>query len=148
MQLGILLLSLILSCLVVAHTDAESSPKPGLEGLQNLVEKLEFRLKDVKTRMEDEKNILEFRLEEMEMKMKQKDEKLKEMQTRLEDLEVEMKKEKDKSEKRERLEASISKEGKGVLEESLGNEASSNSSDRIGLKKLSPRDLPIVFISA
>ena len=148
MQLGILVLGFILSRVIVAHTDAESSPQLGLEGLQNLVEKLESRLRDVETRMQEEKYILEFRLEEMEMTMKHKDGKQKEMQTKLEELEAERKKDKDELEKRERLEAPISTAKKRMVEESSGYKISSNSSNRIALKKLSPRDLPIVFISA
>ena len=148
MQLKILVLSLILSRLIVAHKDAESSPKLDLEGLQNLVEKLESRLRDVETRMQEEKYILEFRLEEMEMTMKHKDGKQKEMQTKLEELEAERKKDKDELEKREGLEAPMSTVKKGLVEESSGYKISSNSSNRIALKKLSPRDLPIVFISA
>ena len=148
MQLKILVLSLILSRLIVAQKDADSSPKLDLEGLQNLVEKLESRLRDVETRMQEEKYILEFRLEEMEMTMKHKDGKQKEMQTKLEELEAERKKDKDELEKREGLEAPMSTVKKGLVEESSGYKISSNSSNRIALKKLSPRDLPIVFISA
>ena len=148
MKLGIPVLGLILSRLIVAQKDADSSPKLDLEGLQNLVEKLESRLRDVETRMQEEKYILEFRLEEMEMTMKHKDGKQKEMQTKLEELEAERKKDKDELEKREGLEAPMSTVKKGLVEESSGYKISCNSSNRIALKKLSPRDLPIVFISA
>ena len=78
MLLSILILNLVL-CLTWA--DAKSSPKQGLE---DLVEKLEFRLRDVETRLES----------------KEKD---------MEALEDKMKEEKDASEKREmELKASMS----------------------------------------
>ena len=51
MLLTITLLKLVL-ILNYAAADAKTAPKAGLE---NLVEKLEFRLMDVETRMEDEK---------------------------------------------------------------------------------------------
>ena len=66
MLLTILLLNLVLR-LAEAGADAESSPKEGLEGgFENLVEKLEFRLREVETRMQDEKEKLETRLNEKE----------------------------------------------------------------------------------
>ena len=63
----ILLLNLIL-CI----SDAESSPKSGLEDLENLVEKLvESRLRDMETRLESKEKVMESRLEELEDKMKE-----------------------------------------------------------------------------
>ena len=70
MLLTILLLNLALSSLADAGTDAKSSPKKGSEGLENLVEKLESRLRDVEAKFQDEKE----KLEEMEMRMKHKEE--------------------------------------------------------------------------
>ena len=90
MLLSIVILNLVL-CLTWA--DVKSSPKQGLE---DLVEKLEFRLRDVETRLESKE---------------------KEMEA----LEDKMKEEKEDMKKRERgLEASISKL-RMEMEESLRN---------------------------
>ena len=141
--------------------------------MENLVEKLEFRLRDVETRMQDENEKLEMKLQdekekcakekkelkemvtamevrleannkEMEARLEAKD---KQMETRLKELEEKMRKEKDEFEKRERrLEASVSKL-RSEVEESLRKEMASNYSTN-ALTKPSPRDLPIVIISA
>ena len=54
MLLKILLLSLVLG-LTNADADATSARQATLEGLEALVETLEFRLRDVETKMQDEK---------------------------------------------------------------------------------------------
>ena len=72
MLLPILLLNLVL-CLTDAGADAKSSPEPGSEGLENLVEKLESRLRDMEKRLEEtEQNNQEMkrRLEEFAEKMR------------------------------------------------------------------------------
>ena len=55
-----MLLIILLLSLGVCHTDANQDT----EGLENLVEKLEFRLRDMETRMRDEKEKMEVRLED------------------------------------------------------------------------------------
>jgi len=155
MLLTILLLNLAFSSLADADADAESSPKQGSEGLENLVEKLESRLRDVETKFQDEKE----KLEEMEMRMKHKEEeqakekkelkgKITEMETRLEELEDQLKGENDEIEERQGgLKASAS-EVKIKVQESSRKETAFNTSNSIALTNPSPRDLPIVIISA
>ena len=170
MLLIILLLNLVL-LLTEAGADAKSSPKPGLEDLENLMDKLvESRLSDLETRMQEK---LELRLEEVEMRTKYEKEKEakekkeleakvedmerkaqelethleakdKEMETRLKELEDKMEEEINKLEKKERgFEASASKLRMEV-EESLRKPNFTNNA----LTKPSLRDLPIVLISA
>ena len=56
MRLIILLLNLVLSSLTDAGpADAKSSPKLDSEGLENLVDELEVRLRAMETRMQDKK---------------------------------------------------------------------------------------------
>ena len=121
MLLSILLINLILR-LTFAGADATSStPKLGLEDLEKLVDKLESRLRDMETRMQneqDEKEMLVLRLEKTEAKIK-------EMASKLES------KEKDVESKLEDLEDKIKQE-----------------KDDNALAQPTPRDLPIVFISA
>ena len=142
MLLTILLLSLGLG---LCYTDANQDT----EGLENLVEKLQFRLRDMETRMRDEKEKMEVRLEEMEMKLKNENEKLakekKGMGRRLENLEDKMKEEKDTLERR--TETSTSNLRMEV-EEPLRKEMASNYSHNNVLTNPSLRDLPIVLISA
>jgi len=156
MLLTILLLSLILSSLANARADAETSPKQGSEGLEKLIEKLEFRLRDMETRFQDEKEKLELRLEEMEMRMKYKDAekanekkeleaKNRDLETRLEELEDKIKEEKEKGQMG--LKESTSKLRIEVEKESSGKEMASNISNN-AVTKPSLRDLPIVLISA
>ena len=67
MLLIILLLNIVL-LLTEAGADAKSSPKPGLEGLETLMDKLvESRLSDLETRMQEK---LELRFTEVEMRTK------------------------------------------------------------------------------
>ena len=73
MLFAILLLNLVLLCLTDAGADAKSSPKLGLE---NLVEKLEFRLEEMETEMKNQAN------EKEKLAAKNK-----EMETRMEKLE-------------------------------------------------------------
>ena len=88
MLLPILLLNIVL-CLTRVAADAKSSSK---EGLEDLVEKMEFRLREVETRLESNEKEMEARLDEFE-------------------------EEKEESKKRERrLEATISKLRKEVEE--------------------------------
>ena len=69
MLLLILVLNL-LSLTDAGRTDAKSSPKQGLEDMENLVEKLvKSRLREMETRMQEK---LELRLEELDLKMKHK----------------------------------------------------------------------------
>ena len=154
-----MLLPILLLNLVLRLTDAKSSPAEDLEGgLENLVEKLEFRLRDKETRMQEEKEkganekkelkemvkAMEAKNKEMEARLEAKD---KEMETRLQELEEKMRKEKDELEKMERrLEASVSKL-RSEMEESLRKEMASNYS-KYALTNPSLRDLPIVIISA
>merc|ERR1712172_115385 len=125
MLLTALLLNLIICLLTDGGTDAKSSPQQGLE---DLVEKLESRLRNVETRFQNEKEKLESRLEDMEMKMKfekteqakQKKEleaTIKEMERRLlEELEDRLKEEKDALQTGANgLEASMSEEKEGVV---------------------------------
>ena len=67
MLFPILLLNLVLFSLTSTGADAKSSPKQGLE---DLVEKLEFRLREVETRLESKEKEIETRLEALEDKMK------------------------------------------------------------------------------
>ena len=119
MLLTILLLSLVLSRL----TNAKSSPKLGLDDLENLVDKLvESRLRDMETRMQDDK-------EKQAKEKKELEAKVKAMEIRLKELEYNMKEEKD--------ELNASKLRMEV--ENVSNNALTNPS---------LRDLPIVIISA
>ena len=119
MLLKILLLSFVLSSL----TDAKSSPKLGLDDLENLVDKLvESRLRDMETRMQDDK-------EKQAKEKKELEAKVKAMEIRLKELEYNMKEEKD--------ELNASKLRMEV--ENVSNNALTNPS---------LRDLPIVIISA
>ena len=144
MLLTTLLLNLVFLSLT-AGADAKTSPK---EGWEDLVKRLELRLRELETRMEDEnerkaqamkelEEAMEMRLEaekkEMKARLEAKDE---EMESRLEELEEKMKKEKEESE------VSMSK-----LEESLRKEMASNCSKN-ALAEPSPRDLPIILIFA
>merc|ERR1712212_44196 len=130
MVLTILLLTLVLSSLTDAGADAESSPKLGLEDLEDLVEKLvESRLRDMETRMQNDK-------EKQAKEKKELEAKIKDMEMRLEELEDNMKEEKDE------LEAS--KLRMEVEEESSRKESASNNA----LTNPSLRDLPIIIISA
>ena len=65
----------ILLGLTKVEADAKSSPKQGLEGIENLVEQLELGLRNMETRMQGKKEKLELRLEEREMKMREENEK-------------------------------------------------------------------------
>ena len=119
MLLKILLLSFVLSSL----TNAKSSPKLGLDDLENLVDKLvESRLRDMETRMQDDK-------EKQAKEKKELEAKVKAMEIRLKELEYSMKEEKD--------ELNASKLRMEV--ENVSNNALTNPS---------LRDLPIVIISA
>ena len=161
MLLLILVLNL-LSLTDAGRTDAKSSPKQGLEDMENLVEKLvKSRLREMETRMQEK---LELRLEEMEMRMKYKEEeqakekkelesrleaKDKEMERRLQELEERIMEEKHEFQRREKIfEASTSKLRMKVDEESFRREVASNISNNNTLTNPSLRDLPIVFISA
>ena len=150
MLFTILLLSLVLPSLTDAAGDARFAPKQDSEGSENLVQKLESRLRDMETWMQDEKNEkekLEVRMQEMEMEMRHEKEKQsretgelnarnKEMETRLEELEDRLTEEKDVSEKKMGdLEATVRMEVKEIA----SNFSNSNPS---------LRDLPIVIISA
>jgi len=140
MLLRIFLLNLTL-CLIEAGTDAKSSPKRGLGGLENLVDRLELRLRDMELRLEEtekekekqaqEKMELDAKIKDMERRLEAKDKELeskdKEMEARMEEFEDKMKEELEKR----GLEASTT----------------TNVSDK-ALTKPSVRDLPIVIISA
>ena len=150
MLLTILLLNLVLLSLTDAGpADAKSSPKQGSEGLENLVEKLELRLRDMETKFQDMEKRMKHKEEEhaeerMELKAKNK-----EMETRLHELEDRTKEEHAEIEKGQRaFKASTSKLRDKVEEESLGKENASNYSNSIALMKPSLRDLPIVLVSA
>ena len=118
-----MLLKILLLNLVLCLTDAGAYAKPGSN---DLVEKLELRLRDMETRMQDEK----------EKQAKEKKE-LKEAMIKLEDR---MKEEKEELGNRVReLEAS-----KLRVEDSSRPDSTYNNS----LTNPSPRDLPIVIISA
>ena len=129
MLLPILLLNLVL-CLTDSGADAKSSPEPGSEGLENLVEKLESRLRD-----------MEKRLEETEQNNQ-------EMKRRLEEFAEKMRTEKDEFEKREQGTKTSRSKLKMEVEEALRKEFASNFSHNNALTKPSLRDLPIVIISA
>ena len=118
MLLAILLLSLVLPTLTSA---GPADAKHGTQDLENLVEKLEFRLRDMETRMqvETEKQAKEKR--DLEAKNEETEKRLAE------------------------LEASTSKLRMEV-EKSLRKEIASNITN--ALSNLSVRDLPIVLISA
>ena len=131
MLLAILLMNLVL-CRASAGADAKSPPK---EGLEDLAEKLEFRLRDVETRMHQK---------DKEMESKEK-----EMKTRLEELEDKMKEEEDASEKREmELKASMSKlrmevqEYSNCTNEALMNSARSSNCSHLCLSVWSPHISP------
>ena len=124
---AILLLNLVL-CLTDAGADA--SPKPGSEDLENLVGKLESRLRHMETRLEEtEQNNQE-------------------MKRRLKELEDKMRTEKDELERREQETKASTSKLKMEVEESLRKELASNFSSNNALTKPSLRDLPIVLISA
>ena len=127
MLLAILLLNFVL-CLTDAGADAKSSPEPGSEGLENLVEKLESRLRD-----------MEKRLEETEQNNQ-------EMKRRLEEFAEKMRT--DEFEKREQGTKTSRSKLKMEVEEALRKEFASNFSHNNALTKPSLRDLPIVIISA
>merc|ERR1712037_145840 len=139
MLLTILLLSLLLPSLTDAGGDAKPSPKQGLEdSLENLVEKLvESRLRDLETRMRDDKEKEAEEKKELEAKVKEMEAKHLEMERRVKELEDKMK------EVKSELEASTSKL-RTDEEESSRKEVATN----ITLTNPSPRDLPIVLISA
>ena len=127
MLLTIFILNLVRCSFANASTDAKSSPKQELGGLENLVEKLEMRMKYGEERQAKEKKELEAKIRDLETRLETKD---KEIETRLmEKLTYEMKKKKDESEKRE----------KGLEPSNTSNNALTNPS---------LRDLPIVIISA
>ena len=127
MLLPIFLLNLIFTQI---GADAKFATKQSLEGLENLVEQLELRLREMELRHEKEKKELETKME-----------------TRLKELEEKMKEGKDEFEKKGGEEASTSKLRKEVEGESLGKEMTSNLSNHT-LTNPSLRGLPIVFISA
>ena len=150
-----MLLTILLLSIILRLTDARSSPEHSLEGsLENLVEKLEFRLREMELRLEatersmkkenekqaKEKKEQEARNKEMKMRLEAKD---KEMETRLEELEnkmIEEKKEKEMGASTYKLRTDV--------EGSLINEIASNFSSNKVLPKPSPLDLPIVLICA
>ena len=162
MLLTILLLNLALLNLPYVGADARSSPKQSLEGsLENLVKKLESRLKDLEIEIQDDKEKQKLRLKENEKRIKwekgkhakEKKEledrleaKDKEVETRLQELADKTREEKDELERK--LKASISELRMDVKEESFKKESASNFSNSIALTKPSLRDLPIVIISA
>ena len=143
------LLTILLLNLVTHLTNAGGMPQVGLEGLENLVEKMvESRLRDVERKIQDGKEKLESRLEELEMKLKdEKESRAKErrelearnseLERRVEDLEERMKEELGK--RKMELEASRSKMEK---EEEIATNYSN------AVTKPSLRDLPIILISA
>ena len=145
MLLTILLLNLVLPIsLTEACADAKSSPTHDSKGLENLVEELQFGLRDMEFRLRE----LEAKNKEMETKLESKETEMetrleaknKEMETRLEEMEEKMKEGKEELEKREsRLTTEV--------EESLRKEFPSIDSDN-ALTDPSLRDLPIVLISA
>ena len=140
---AILLLSLVLPSLT---DELNFSQKHGWEDCENLVEKLESRLRDVEIRLGETEARLESKDREMEMRLEQKNQ---EMETRLNELEEKMKEENELENFRTELEASTSKLKKDVTEESLRKEIASNTSNyALSLTKPSLRDLPIVLISA
>merc|ERR1712130_642222 len=93
---GKMLAIILLLNLILCISDAKSSPKSGLEDLENLVEKLESRLRDMETRLEETERRLESKDKEME-RMEQNNQ---DMKTRLEELEDKMRNENDVFEKR------------------------------------------------
>ena len=141
MLLTILLLNLVLPIsLTEACADAKFSPTHDSKGLENLVEELQFGLRDMEFRLRE----LEAKNKEMETKLESKETEMetknKEMETRLQELEEKMKEGKEELEKREsRLMTEV--------EESLRKEFPSIDSDN-ALTNPSLRDLPIVLISA
>ena len=160
-MLIILLLNLVLLNLPYG-ADARSSPKQSLEGsLENLVRKLESRLRDLEIEIQDDKEKQKLRLKENEKRIKCEKEKHakekkeledrleakdKEVETRLQELADKTREEKDELERK--LKASISELRMEVKEESFKKESASNFSNSIALTKPSLRDLPIVIISA
>ena len=140
---AILLLSLVLPSLT---DELNFSQRHGWEDFENLVEKLESRLRDMEIRLGETEARLESKDREMEMRLEQKNQ---EMETRLNELEEKMKEENELENFRTELEASTSKLKKDVTEESLRKEIASNTSNyALSLTKPSLRDLPIVLISA
>merc|ERR1711990_548639 len=150
MLLTILLPNFVLLSLTDAGpADAKSSPKLGSEGLENLVEKLELRLRDMETKFEEMEKWTKHKEEEQAEENKKLKAKNKEMETRLQELEEKTEKEKDETEKREKgSKASTSKLRMEVEEESSRKEIASNISNNDALTNPSLRDLPIVIISA
>ena len=143
MLLIILLLSLVLCSLTNSGASAKSSPKQCLEGsLENLVEKLESRLRDMEIRLEETETRLESKDKEMKMRLEQNNQ---ETAKQLEELEDKAKEEMENKEKQ--FEASISKL-RIELEESLRKEIASRYSNNSLLINPTLRDLPIVLISA
>ena len=152
MQLLTILLLNLVTHLTGAGADTKSSPQAGLEGLENLVEKMvESRLRDVERKIQDGKEKLESRLEELEMKLKDEKEtrakereelekRNKELERRVDELEERMKEELGKG--KMELKASRSKM-RMEKEEEIATNYFSNA-----LTKPSLRDLPIVLISA
>merc|ERR1712130_247618 len=135
MLLIIVLLNFML-CLITG-VDAHSTQKSGLEGLENLEQKLESRLRDMETRMEVR---MDYEEERNAKEKKELEAKIKELEARVDELEDEIKEEKEKSEKRES--GSVSKtEAEGSFRKDI-------SSNNIAPVKPSLRDLPIVLISA
>jgi len=156
MLLTILLLNLVLpNSLTEACADAKFSPTHDSKGLENLVEELQFGLRDMEfrlgeleaknkemeTKLESKENEMGTRLEEKNKEMETRLEaKNREMETRLQELEEKMKEGKEELEKREsRLMTEV--------EESLRKEFPSIDPDN-ALTDPSLRDLPIVLISA
>ena len=162
MLLTILLLNLVLLDLPYVGADARSSPKQSLEGsLENLVKKLESRLRDLEIEIQDDKEKQKLRLKENEKRIKWEKEKHakekkeledrleakdKEVETRLQELADKTREEKDELERK--LKASISELRMDVKEESFKKESASNFSNSIALTKPSLCNLPIVIISA
>ena len=149
-----MLLTILLLNLVTHLTNAGGMPQVGLEGLENLVEKMvESRLRDVERKIQDGKEKLESRLEELEMKLKDEkqtrakereelEERNKELERRVDELEERMKEELGKG--KMELEASRSKMRMEKEEEVATNYYNATNA----LTKPSLRDLPIVLISA
>ena len=143
MLLAILHLNFILLSLTDAEpADVKSSSNLGLEdGLGNLVEKLESRLRDLETKMQNDKEKEAKEKKELESRLEAKD---KEMERRLQEFEERMKEEKHELQKRDMIfKASTSK-----LRMEVEEEIASNISNNNALTNPSLRDLPIVFISA
>merc|ERR1712130_244905 len=142
---GKMLAIILLLNLILCISDAKSSPKSGLEDLENLVEKLESRLRDMETRLEETERRLESKDKEME-RMEQNNQ---DMKTRLEELEDKMRNENDELEKKKEGMKKLTSKLKMEVEESSRKEIASNlPNPALTVTKPSPRDLPIVVISA